>query len=258
MNKVLEVAACVGIVLLGYGVLTQDAEGLITGLASIVFGIVWDFAHDRRLTGAQVIDHWRPSARKLRIAGYALAAFAVATAIGVWQGSIPAGLVIAMLCFVIAGPILAAPFLIAYRRSKIRARQSEDWPQVTGHVVNAFTTEAGEWPAPIVIYRYEVAGRTYNRSRVRFGGTGGMNPMEVERVTASFPTGADVPVYYDPKRPGRSVLMPGSARLNKGLLWGAGGMVAICLLAALAMALFVLLGFVDMALTAIFGHRVLP
>jgi hypothetical protein len=46
--------------------------------------------------------------------------------------------------------------------------------------------------------------------------------------------------------------------VNKGLLWIAGLLAAVPLLGAGMMALFVLVGLIDAALTAMVGHRVLP
>jgi ribosomal protein L35AE/L33A len=227
-------------------------------LASIALGLAWDFAHERRLTGADLLKRWRPSAGKLRIAGFALALFVIATAFGVWRGFIPAALVVIMLGLVVAAPVLAAPFLFFHRRSAVKAKAAEAWPEVTGRVVDAFVTEAGGWPAPIVIYSYEVDGRLYRGSRLRFGGTGGMSPGAVEQVLAAYATGSEVAVFHDPKRPAKSVLLKGEAGASKSLLWGAGCMATAPLFGALAFGLMVVLGLVDAALTAIVGHRVLP
>ena len=258
MRKFVESAISIGIIIVIWGVWRQNYEEVAAGLLGIALGLAWDVAHERRLTGAQLLDRWVPSAGKLRILGYALAAFAVLTAWGVWQGRVPAAMVAVMLGLVVAAPVLAAPFVWFHRRSAAKAKAAEGWPQVMGQVETSFMSQVAAWPAPIVTYRYEVDGRRYHRSRVRFGGTGGMNPTDAEQLLAGYPKGAEVPVYYDPQRPGRSVLLHGEAAANKGLMWGAGCMAAAPLLGAAVVALFVLLGLIDAALTAIVGHRVLP
>lgn len=258
MRKLAETVICIGIVVVVWGVWRQNYEEVTAGLLGIALGLAWDFAHERRLTGAQLLERWVPSAGKLRIAGYALAVFAALTAFGVWQGSVPAAMVAIMLGLIVAAPLLAAPFVYFHRRSAAKAKAAEDWPQVMGRVETSFMSQAAAWPAPIVTYRYEVDGRRHHGSRVRFGGTGAMNPTDAEQVLATYYKGAEVPVYYDPERPGRSVLLHGEAAANKGLMWGAGCMAATPLLGAAVIGLFVLLGLLDAALTAIVGHRVLP
>jgi len=258
MRKFAAIALTLGLVVLVWGVWRQDYEEMASGLASIAVGMAWDFAHDRRLTGADFLNRWRPSTNKLRLFGYGLAAFAVVTAWGVWRDIIPAGLVFVMLALVVAGPVLSAPFLFFHRRAAMKAKAAEAWPHVIGQIVTSFMTEAGEWPAPIIVYSYMVEGRRHRSSRVRFGGTGGMNPAAAEQVLASYPVGAEVPVFYNPKRPRQSVLMRGQAGANKSLLWGAGCMAAVPLIGAAVLGLLVLLGLIDAALTSIVGHRVLP
>ena len=244
MRKLAETVICIGIVVVVWGVWRQNYEEMATGLLGIALGLAWDFAHERRLTGAQLLERWVPSAGKLRILGYALAAFAVLTAWGVWQGSVPAAMVAIMLGLAVAAPVLAAPFVWFHRRSAAKAKAAEGWPQVMGQVKTSFMSQAAAWPAPIVTYRYEVDGRRHHGSRLRFGGSGAMNPTEAEQVLASYPLGAEVPVYYDPERPGRSVLLHGEAAANKGLMWGAGCMAAAPLLGAAAMAVMVLVSLV--------------
>lgn len=258
MRRFVDIAIGIGIILLAGAALFQDAEWVIEGLVALAAGIIWDFAHDRKLSGREAVDRWRPSQRTLRIIGILLAVFAAVTTWGVYAGNIPSEIVVIMLVFVVIAPVLAAPYLYFYRRAAVRSKAAESWSQTTGRVENSFMQEVTEWPAPIVIYTYSVGDRAYRRSRVLFGGTGMMNPTAAEQVLASFPTGAEVPVFFDPKRPGQSVLLRVAAGADKRLLWAAGISAGAALAAAAFMALIIVLGLVDTALTAIVGHRVLP
>lgn len=248
MRKFAEIFIGIGIVVAVWGLWRQNYEELTAGLLGIALGLAWDFAHERRLTGAQLVERWFPPVGKLRLLGYALSVFAMLTAFGVWRGIVPAGMVAVMLGLAIAGPVLAAPFVWFHRRAGARAKAAADWPQVAGRVETSFMSQFAAWPAPIVTYSYEADGRRRHGSRVRFGGTGGMNPADAEQLLASYPEGADVPVYYNPQRPGQSVLLHGDAAANKGLVWGAGCMAAAPLLGAVVMALFVLATLVSAAL----------
>jgi len=258
MTKFVEIALAIGVILLCGAVLTQDFEAVVGGLVALAVAFIWDFAHERRLTGADAVKRWRPSQRTLRLLAGLLIAFSAATAWGVYRGIIPSEMVVIMLAFVVAAPILAAPYLFFYRRAVVRSDGARDWPQVIGRVETSFMEDkVSDWAAPIVIYTYSVDGHPYRGSRVRFGGTAAMNPNLAEQILASFPVGAEVPVFFNPEQPGQSTLLP-QAGPNKGLLWIAGLNAGAALAAALFMALIVVLGLVDAALTAIVGHRVLP
>lgn len=258
MPKFVDIALSIGVIILFGAIVTQDFEWVAEGLAALAIGVIWDFAHERRLTGSDVVKRWRPSRRTLRLLALILIAFSVATAWGVYREIIPSGMVEVMLGFVVAAPILAAPYLFFYRRALVKSQAAEAWPQTIGRVETSFMEDnVSDWAAPIVIYTYSVNERTYRGTRVRFGGTGGMHPNLAEQILAAFPVGADVPVYFNPERPNQSTLLP-QAGPNKGLLWGAGLSAGAALAGAAFMALLMILGFVDAALTAIVGHRVLP
>jgi hypothetical protein len=248
-----------GLALIAWGIWADHFEAAVTGVITQAIGIVWDLAHARQASGADVVKRLRLSRGKIRVLGWLLAVFAALTALGVVLGVIPFELVLVMLAFAAAAPILAFPYLFFYRRALARTKAAESWPTTRGKVGNSFMEQtASAWPAPIVIYNYEVDGRTHHSSRVRFGGTSLMNPVAAEELLARYPSGAEIDVYYDPKRPGQSVLDPKQDAPPRNLLWGAGLTAAAPLLGAVVMALFVILGLIDAVLTAAFGHRVLP
>jgi hypothetical protein len=254
-----EIVGAVGILLIGGGLVMGDWEYALSGLVTLAVGVVWEVVRKRRIGGDEFVARWRPSHRTLRLLAGLVVVFAVATAWGVYAAIIPAELVGVLLAFAAAAPILAAPFLFFYWRALARARAAAAWPDTVGRIESSYLEEVvSPWPAPIIVYSYAVGGRRYKRSRVRFGGTGAMNPADAEQLLADCPAGAEVPVFYNPKRPGQSCLLPGGGGPNKGLLWGAGLMAGTALLGTAAIALMILLGLVDAALTAIVGHRVLP
>lgn len=249
----------VAMAILAFGIWADEMEAALYSLLSMAAGIVWDLIRARQTGDADPAPNLRLSRRKLLILAYGLAVFAAATVWGIYQGSIPAELVMIMLGFVAAAPILALPYLIFYRLALAKARSAESWPSAKGKVVNAWMDQVGSaWPAPIVIYAYEVDDRAYRSSRVRLGGTGMMSPLDAEQILERFPTGAEVDVFHDPKRPGQSVLIPKQDAPSRNLLWGAALSAGAALLGAGLMALMVVLGLVDAVLTAVVGHRVLP
>lgn len=96
----------------------------------------------------------------------------------------------------------------------LNTRRSRTWPAVRGevmasHVRRFAPTSAGNWDWSIR-YRYVVDGRAHAGWRVYFGMT---VPLTVARaMVARFPASTHVDVRYDPRRPERSVLLPGVNR----------------------------------------------
>lgn len=246
-----------GLVLLA--IWTGHVEAALYALISLAAGIVWELFRARKTGGADLAKGLRLSRRKIRVLAYVLATFAAATTLGVYLGAVPSELVLVMLALVAAGPILAFPYLVFYWAALARSKSAESWPHTKGKVETSYMEEVvSVWPAPIVIYTYAVDERSYRSTRVRFGGTGAMNPVAAEQLLSRYPTGAQVDVFYDPKRPGQSVLIPEQDAPGRNLLWGAGLSAGAAFLGAGMTAFIVLLGLVDAVLTAVVGHRVLP
>lgn len=249
----------VGMALFVWGIYADQIEAAMSGIATIVAGALWDYSKKNQISGDDVINRWTPSGRMLKIITIVIVLFFLITAWGVYRDIIPFGLVAVMIAFISATPIIAAPYLFVYWIMLAKAKAADGWPETVGKVVTSdMVGGPSVWSAPMVVYTYSVDGTDYRRSRVRFGGTGASNPADAEQILAAYPVGAEVPVFYDPKKPGRSVLLPSATGPNKGLLWGAGLSAGATLLGALAIGLLILLGLIDAALTAIVGHRVLP
>lgn len=247
-----------GLFFLVYGIVTGNHELFVGGLVAGALGVMWKQVARWDEQGSHPLRGRLPR-RAIGIAVCALALFAVATAWGVARGIIPGALVAVMGWFVAAAPIVAAPYLLIYWIARRRARAALEWPTTVGTVTSSFMEEtASEWPAPIILYEYAVDDRIHRGSRVMFGGSGAMEPRQAEEILAACPIGGQIPVYYNPARPGQCSLIPGTKGPNRGLLLGAVLSAGACLLGAGAIALMVVLGLVDAALTAIVGHRVLP
>lgn len=112
--------------------------------------------------------------------------------------------------------VVASVIAIAvYRKRMKKAIQS--WPQTQGEILSAdirrcrniYSSLSGPiWFEPCFIYRYAVAGRAYVGKRFDFfADTTAFRRHVAEAIIAERPVGAKVPVYYDPRDPGRSVLL---------------------------------------------------
>ncbi len=90
-------------------------------------------------------------------------------------------------------------------------RRSASWPRVRGFVRRAWTPLLGQvltgWAPPRLDYEYVVDGVLHHGSRVRYGGYLWLNPAR--RARYRYEAGAQVDVYYDPRKPDRAVLEPG-------------------------------------------------
>lgn len=113
----------------------------------------------------------------------------------------------------LAGGIITS---VVFWRTWRLARASVRWPTVPGVILYSGTKSASVLrggPATVadVRYRYDVDGRSYEGTRISVGqyGTGGGGHARAE--SARYPQGNDVAVYYDPAKPGESVLEPGGA-----------------------------------------------
>jgi len=98
------------------------------------------------------------------------------------------------------------------------ARESENWPSVTGSVVASEISSyvdrsEGKTQTMYSAYVeavYEVDGARYTTTSVDLAGSSSTSVRSLAgRQVDRFPVGASVPVYYDPNDPGRGVLTPG-------------------------------------------------
>lgn len=97
---------------------------------------------------------------------------------------------------------------------------SGSWPSVQGEVIDSYVatsykTFGGFGPA--VTYKYQVSNQLYVGQNVTFSMVKAQETFSdkgvVELIHKTYFPHARVPVYYNPSKPGESVLMP-------GLCWG--------------------------------------
>ncbi|TVS12861.1 MAG: DUF3592 domain-containing protein [Wenzhouxiangella sp.] len=117
-------------------------------------------------------------------------------------------------------------------RLLLEGRASLDWPSVSGTVVEAAAAPvSGARIGPgwriRVSYEYEVDGRSFASDRVRLSRRlGEKTEIKAREELVLYEPGEPVPVYYDPDRPARSVLVTGpDKRAWFGLSVGIGLLV---------------------------------
>ncbi|HKK20954.1 MAG TPA: DUF3592 domain-containing protein [candidate division Zixibacteria bacterium] len=107
--------------------------------------------------------------------------------------------------------LIAGIPLIYFNANKlVRLDARRHWPTTMGQVVES-EVHGKDAIRPLVVYTYEVNGATYTDSSALqapvFGN--GRKEYEVAReLSGEHPKGSNVRVYYDPKDPKESTLMP--------------------------------------------------
>jgi hypothetical protein len=99
---------------------------------------------------------------------------------------------------------------------------SQQWPTVEGEVVQAEIEEersSGSGPGarersatqrPVVRYRYDVGGTTYEARQMSFGEYASGSREDAQRVVEKYAVGSRVLVHYRPDAPDQAVLEPGT------------------------------------------------
>jgi hypothetical protein len=102
------------------------------------------------------------------------------------------------------------------------AWDSRCWPATEGEIVHSkvqrFSRLSGYREGPTwtwqIQYEYTLNGVRYEGRRAYYGGEPTLGVAR--NIVARFPAGAAVKVYYYPKQPGTSVLIPGFNRYTYG------------------------------------------
>lgn len=126
--------------------------------------------------------------------------------------------------------------IIIYLR--IAANAVKDWPSVQGKVTGSRVSYNSSYSktgaVPYVTYVYEVNGKTYKEGHLFPGIFTVSGETSAKEVVARYPRGAEVTVYYNPKK-------PAEAYLEKTSKTQIGGMCGILILGNLLMPLIVLI-----------------
>jgi hypothetical protein len=105
--------------------------------------------------------------------------------------------------------------LFATYRNYSSANASEKWPSVDGVITQSSLETMGfgrkqTFKAKIE-YQYQVNGRGYRASRVKFVDTTGSSESAAQSVASKYPVNSAQKVYYNPDDPSNSVLEPGAS-----------------------------------------------
>ncbi len=101
--------------------------------------------------------------------------------------------------------------------------QAESYPIVRGEIVassikRSTDSEGDTTYRPIVEFRYNVDGTTYSETGHRYGSFSSSDRGYATRVVARYPTGSEVPVNYNPRKPNDAVLEVGVGNTEHALL----------------------------------------
>ena len=122
-----------------------------------------------------------------------------------------------------------------------RGLRTGPWLAVPGRIVEG-RTQAGPRVRSLwisrqrsynlaIVYSYEVAGRTWQGARIKFGESGAGSYGDVQLVQERYGPGTRVTVYYDPEDPSQAVLERGvSANVWFGLAVGTALLAATMIL----------------------------
>ncbi|MFP4474910.1 MAG: DUF3592 domain-containing protein [Desulfatibacillaceae bacterium] len=92
------------------------------------------------------------------------------------------------------------------------AWKTTEWPATPGRIILSKTADASSSALAEVAYVYDVSGREYRGRRIFMGAGKGPGFPEAGEIVRRFERGSPVVVYFDPKNPASSVLVPGVSR----------------------------------------------
>ena len=121
--------------------------------------------------------------------------------------------------------VLGVFFLFAGLRAVSMRRASRSWPSASGQVTGSeiqvktfhFLTRMGGTSTeyrPQIHYAYNVDGIPYQGAQITYGSIDVSQPA-AQAMLDKYPPGAEVAVYYNPKKPGEAVL----EHADTGVAW---------------------------------------
>lgn len=98
--------------------------------------------------------------------------------------------------------------------------QSLRWPTMPVRVISSGVStgvsNVGRWWEPELIYEYQVGGRSYDSSSIRYLMPPFYRAEAAHQIAAAYPVGVAARAAYDPANPAKSVLEPG---IPAGMWW---------------------------------------
>jgi hypothetical protein len=124
--------------------------------------------------------------------------------------------------------------MLLYQQSASKA--TRDWSSVTGRVLTSKVvpkSSSNRSTTPAVTYTYEVAGKIYKGETILPGWIQRSSPEYARKIVARYPKGANVTVYYNPKKPSEACLERYSMAKAQEWKWLIGGVLMLPLVAFL-------------------------
>ena len=96
----------------------------------------------------------------------------------------------------------------------IRGRASTNWPNIAASVnssdIQAKSAGNGlTFYSPVIEYQFSVNNKIYKSSNFTFMGTSGLTKKCAEKYINMYPSGSEVNIFYNPRKPEVSVIIPG-------------------------------------------------
>ncbi|MBL8092133.1 MAG: DUF3592 domain-containing protein [Anaerolineales bacterium] len=99
------------------------------------------------------------------------------------------------------------------QQSMAQRQDSQNWGSTTGTIMmssvqTSHSSSGGSSVYPVIVYQYEVNGKTYQSQTVRVGDKFlKVNiASQAQKTVDKYPIGAKVTVYYDPNNPAECAL----------------------------------------------------
>lgn len=120
--------------------------------------------------------------------------------------------------------LIVANLVYALWTSKQQVAAGKRWSKTVGKIVGSSVSSpqvmsGDEAECTVDIrYQYRVGAKDFEGSRIRFGGHAQMSQMAADALTAKYPQGAAIDVFYDPKVPAHAVLEPSNKSNVTGIV----------------------------------------
>jgi Protein of unknown function (DUF3592) len=139
-----------------------------------------------------------------------------------------AQILVTIVFLVFGGTLAAVEFQLA--KNAVLQVKAESFPTVTGRVLNASVTsrkgtKGHVYYYPKITYSYQVGGKTFHSSRLRYTGSS-YGFTEANGMIRGHPAGSQITVYYNLGNPADAVLFVGMDARTVGSLFIMGAILA--------------------------------